>query len=69
MSEPPRSPRTRSPKVGRPPTPLALSPRDRRRRKTATAELRKGGTLFQTGQGPRALTAAKGPKRVKQKKG
>lgn len=44
------------------------SPQDRRRQKTAVARVRKGAVQLQTDRGPRALTAAKGPKRIKQKK-
>jgi hypothetical protein len=61
--------RSRSPKAGRPPEPSVASPQDRRRQKRSTARVRKGAVQLQAERGPRALTAAKGPKRTKQKKG
>jgi hypothetical protein len=53
---------TRSKKAARPPEPTAAPARVRRRRKTATAAVRKDTTLFQSAQDPRARWPAARPK-------
>ncbi len=52
-------PRSRSPKAGRPPKPVAAPPRVRRRQKTARAEIRKD-MIPEAGQGSRVLWTAAG---------
>jgi hypothetical protein len=45
----------RSPKAGRPPREVSASPAVKRRRKTATAAVRKKTMLLQSPEGPRVL--------------
>jgi hypothetical protein len=54
--------RTRSKKAGRPPEQRPVTPRVRRRQKTATAAVRKDTTVFQSSQDPRARWPASKPK-------
>jgi hypothetical protein len=54
--------RPRSKKAGRPPEQRAVTPRVRRRQKTAHAAVRKDTTLFQPSQDPRARWPASKPK-------
>ena len=53
---------SRSKKAGRPRAEVPVTPRVRRRLKTATAAVQKDTTLFQTGEGPRARWPAAKPK-------
>ncbi len=50
----------RSPKAGRPPE--ALSPRERRRQKTAHVAVRKDTMIFQAPEGPRVIWGVTKPK-------
>jgi len=52
----------RSPKAGRPPAERAISPRVRRRRKTARASVKKDTMLLQAAEGPRVLWGVTKPK-------
>jgi hypothetical protein len=54
--------RPRSKKAGRPPEQRPITPRVRRRQKTATAAVRKDTTVFQSSQDPRARWPASKPK-------
>ena len=56
---------TRSAKAGSPPVEAKLSPRVRRRQKSARATLSKGTTVFETDHGPRAAWPASTSKRRK----
>jgi hypothetical protein len=56
----PKPPRSR--KAGRPRAEVVVTPRVRRRLKTATAAVRKDTTLFQSEQDPRARWPAPKPK-------
>lgn len=51
----------RSPKAGRPPRAIAPTTQGRRRRKTATAAVKKDTMLMQTARGPRCRWAASRP--------
>lgn len=53
---------SRSQKAGRPPESRPETPRVRRRRKTATAAVRKDSMLLQSAQDPRARWPAAKPK-------
>jgi nicotinate phosphoribosyltransferase len=55
----------RSAKAGRPPADVLVPGRVRRRQRTARAQVRKGTTLMQAGQGPRVMRAAGKPKTKK----
>jgi hypothetical protein len=55
----------RSPKAGKPPHEIASSPQVRRRRKTATAAVRKDTMLSQAADGPRVRWAVGKPKEKK----
>ena len=56
----------RSKKAGRPPRESASAPQTRRRRKTATAAVSKGTTLFQNDEGSRAAWSGSRPAWKKQ---
>ncbi|MGH7311246.1 MAG: hypothetical protein ACREK6_21400 [Candidatus Rokuibacteriota bacterium] len=55
----------RSPKAGRPPQEVAASAHVRRRRKTATAAVKKDTMLSQAAEGPRVRWAVGKPKEKK----
>jgi hypothetical protein len=52
----------RSPKAGRPPRESPATPRVRRRQKSASAAVRKGGMLMQAAEGPRVRRGVTKPK-------